>query len=343
MRKIGLIFITVFICLTLTNCANNVNELHTNKLGSTTSAVTSISASSNENKVGPFVYDGKDYYRVVFDYTNKQLKIYTGKDKSNEKAAFNFSDSTFFCGSPCYNNTLYYVFSDTETKTTTVYNIEDGKLLKVFSIKGIGCQSLQCEIINGCLYYSTETDLYKIDLNGKNQKLICSSNGTEKLGHMQFKFQNSLIYIVDDDGIYSISALGGDKTKIVSKKNIDYFVVDSENIVYSSENNIYVYNSNTKSTNHFYAENMNLRFNLYNDKIYYSVNEKSDDVTFELHSCNLDGTSDKTIYTSPKLSWYNDIYFNDNTLYCAYFTEPSEINEVLVSMNLDGSKQTKIS
>ena len=294
------------------------------------------------------MFDGEDYYHNVFDYYKKQLKVFSGKDKFNKKYEFDFSDTTFFCGSPCYNNEMYYVFSDVDTKVTNVYTIADDKLQKQFSINGIGCQKMMCEIIDGYLYYSTKTDICRIGLDGKNQKQIITAKCPNGAEYIQFKCYNGQIYFADENGIFSISVLGENKTNVVAQGNIDYFVVDADRIIYSAQNDVYTYDMDSKLTMNCSVGDLNLPFNVYGDSIYYATDaiyfddNGADRVIFILHSCNFDGTKNTELFTSPADSWYSDLSFYENKLYCSYFTEPSAINEVIVSMDLDGSNQAKL-
>ena len=341
MKKLLLAALSLGLCIAFSACSQNSFE------PKSTAAATESEIKSVSEKAGPFDFDGENYYHSVYDNYKKQLKIYVGKDKSTEKYKFDFSDTSFFCGSATYNNKIYYVMSDTEKKITDIYSVENDKLLKEFSIKGVGLQAMQCKIADGKLYYSTENAVNVIDLTGKNGKQICTSNSTTNSGYVQFGLYDGVIYFTDKDGIYSISKSGKNKAKVVDQNGVNYFVIDSGNLSYFSGNTIYTYNLTSKKTTKItinQADYFNLSFGIHGDKIYYSVNNSDDSnsVSFKLHCSSFDGKEDDVIYTSPSSSWYGGVYFDNDKLYCSYFKGAAETDEVLVSMNLDGSKPIEV-
>ncbi len=285
--------------------------------------------------------DGTDQYYASFDPSCAAHIYKVSKGKTTPETIFD----GFGWSLVPYNGWLYFSGNEGQ-KIDATYNLfrmkTDGSNLE--NINSNYCYGMN--IYDNHLYFisspskdSEESDIYRSDLDGKNQTAVVTGQIYTFIIYekkLYYADSNDDLYCADDDG---------KNAKVISSEGVYDFFFGNGKIVYENSNgDIKVMDIDGKNPKLVRAAGDKPlgALNSYKDTIYYAVyDEEEVEGTYanpyELYSIKFDGTDNKLLYNSMSYGIYVNI-LNDKVYVLDYAMDPNTGNMPAIarSMDLDG-------
>ncbi len=335
MRKIILIF---FAILLITGCSTK-NKAADNNLNEESLNSSQVSEGVNLDDLGNIIngqyyFDsGENIYYSSFDESGS-AHIYMVSNGVTKKIFNGFGWSFAINGD-------YLYFSGNEgTRIDGTYNLFKMKLDGSSYEKINDEYCFNMNFYKDWLYYvkadGTVYSLYRSDLDGQNEIKVVQSGS-----YMGIVYEDMLYYL-SDNSIYKANPDGSNSELLIP--SVAQFIIGMGKFIYTDTS----YNIKTSDIDGSkqevikYSEgNIIARINSYKDTVFYVIGSTSPtsgySYSYTLYSIDLDGTDNKTVYSSTSYGYYINIV-NDKVYALDYNAGTSGNFEAIIkSMNLDGS------
>ncbi|OGO93254.1 MAG: hypothetical protein A2Y17_02720 [Clostridiales bacterium GWF2_38_85] len=197
-------------------------------------------------------------------------------------------------------------------------------------------------IYNQWLYYirkssvnSTESYIYRCELDGSNETVIVSGNISYFI-----IFNDTLYYIINSQTLYKANP-DGTNTAVVSTETIDKFIIGNGKIIYgNSSGNIKTMNIDGSDIKEIRAAGGNTigSINSYKDHIYYTEYDLNFDYDlyaykYWIHSVDFNGNNDLQVYEGYSWGFYVNL-LNDKLFVLDYTRNSTSGNQIATTKNM---------
>ena len=274
----------------------------------------------NIRNYGYMAENGGWIYFVAPDEKGEKMCIYKCRKDGSRKEII-LTENWDILGLNVYKNKVYFIAIDntsiaedeSDTDNNKIYRMNlDGSKLEIINDNQFNNDSYEIYAVQNKIYYiGVDSNIYSMDLNGENKKVINS----DETGFIGITEKYILFNVIekDEEGnsktvTYSMDLNGENRKPITGQRLYSVNVVDD--IVYYVDDEKHVYKVDLETgENTKISETSAYNMNISNDKIYF-MNYCDEDYNIAIYKMDLDGLNEELLLQLDSYSTFLDVVGN---------------------------------